>query len=173
VYRTNMQPIAKAEVQIRNMKTGERVSSTFSDTSGSYAFKALRPGTYVVEVVDRSGRVIGMSAPFALGSAPTVNVSVVAVAEGAAASGGHAGFSLFGLGPVTSLAVMGAAGAAAVTAVVATRPDTSPSRDPRGGSPRHRRVASPNITATRPRPAGHVPRPAAALPTGPGMSPEE
>jgi hypothetical protein len=128
VYRTNMQPIAKAEVQIRNMKTGERVSSTFSDTSGSYAFKALRPGTYVVEVVDRSGRVIGMSAPFALGSAPTVNVSVVAVAEGAAASGGHAGFSLFGLGPVTSLAVMGAAGAAAVTAVVATRPDASPSR---------------------------------------------
>jgi hypothetical protein len=128
VYRTNMQPIAKAEVQIRDMKTGQRVSSTFSDASGSYAFKALRPGTYVVEVVDRSGKVIGMSAPFALGSAPTVNVSVVAVAEGAAASGGHAGFSLFGLGPVTSLAVMGAAGAAAVTAVVATRPDASPSR---------------------------------------------
>jgi hypothetical protein len=128
VYRTNMQPIAKAEVQIRDLKTGYRVNSTLSEASGKYEFKALRPGTYVVEVVDRSGKVLGMSAPFVLGSAPSVNVSVVAVAEGAAASGGHAGFSLFGLGPVTSLAVIGAAGAAAVTAVVATRPDASPSR---------------------------------------------
>jgi hypothetical protein len=128
VYRTNMQPIAKAEVQIRDLKTGFRVSSTFSDPAGSYAFKGVRPGTYVVEIVDRTGKVIGMSAPFVLGSAPSVNVSVVAVAEGAAASGGNAGFSLLGLGPVTSLAVIGAAGAAAVTAVVATRPDASPSR---------------------------------------------
>jgi hypothetical protein len=128
VYRTNMQPIAKAEVQIRDMKTGYRVSSTFSDAAGSYSFKTVRPGTYVVEIVDRTGKVIGMSAPFALGSAPTVNVSVVAVAEGAAASGSSAGFSLLGLGPVTSLAVIGAAGAAGMTAVVATRPDASPSR---------------------------------------------
>ena len=127
-YRVNMSPIARAEVQIRDLKTGSRVNSTFSDESGSYSFKGLRPGTYVLEIVSSVGRVLGMSAPFTIGNAPLVNVSVVAVAEGTAASGQSAGFSLLGMGPVTSLAVVGAAGAAAVTAVVATRPDASPSR---------------------------------------------
>jgi hypothetical protein len=128
-FTSNLQPLSNAEVQIRNFKTGVRVNSMRSDTAGQYSFSALQAGTYIVEIVDASGRVLGMTAPFVLGAAPNVRVSVVAVAQGlATASPESAGFSLFGLGPVSSLAVIGAAGAAAVTGVVATRPDASPSR---------------------------------------------
>jgi hypothetical protein len=127
-YSVNMQPISNAEVQIRDLKSGSRVNTTLSDVSGSYSFKGLRPGTYVVEVVDKSGRVLGMSAPFVLGAAPAVTVSVVAVGQGTATLGAGAGFSILGIGPVTSLLVVGAAGAAAVTAAVAARPNASPSR---------------------------------------------
>lgn len=129
VYSPNLQPLSTAAVQIRNFKTGTLVNSTRSDQLGQYSFASLQPGTYLVEVVDESGRVLGMTAPFVLGAAPNVRVSVVAVAQGLATpSAGNSGFSLFGLGPVSSLAVVGAASAAAVTAVVATRPDASPSR---------------------------------------------
>jgi hypothetical protein len=129
VYTSNLQPLSSTEVQIRNVKTGARVNSTRSDWAGQYAFEGLQPGTYIIEIVDASGNVLGMTAPFVLGAAPNVRVSVVAAAQGLASSTqGRSGFSLFGLGPVSSLAVVGAASAAAVTAVVATRPDASPSR---------------------------------------------
>jgi hypothetical protein len=127
-YTVNLQPLPNAAVQIRNFQTGNRVSSTISDRAGEFSFSGLAPGTYIIEIVDVSGRVIGMTAPFRLGSERNTNVSVVAVAHGLVTPGQNGGFSLLGLGPVTSLAVLGAAGAAAVTAVVATRPDASPSR---------------------------------------------
>ena len=92
------------------------------------AGKAFRSNLYIVELADASGNVLGMSAPFTLGAVKIATVSVVAVAPGAVTTGAGAGFSLFGLGPVSSVAVLGAAGAAAVTAVVATRQDASPSR---------------------------------------------
>jgi hypothetical protein len=127
-YTTTLRPLSKVEVQVRNLQTGMRVNSIFSGENGEFAFKGLEPGTYIIEVVDRSGRVLGMSAPFTLAAASTGNVSVVAVAQGMVSAGERAGFSLLGLGPTTSLAVVGAASAAAVTAVVSTRQDASPSR---------------------------------------------
>lgn len=129
-YTSNLQPLPRASVQIRNLKTGMRVNSTVSDADGDFAFPGLPPDAYIIEVLDSTGKVLGMSAPFTLGSAPTVNVSVVAVAHGLASenNSGGGGFSLFGLGPASSLAVLGAAGAAGVTAVVATRQNASPSR---------------------------------------------
>ena len=55
-----------------------------------------------------------------------IAVSVMASGLGVtAASAAGGGFSLFGLGPTASLAVLGAAGAAAVTAVVATKSDAA------------------------------------------------
>jgi hypothetical protein len=115
-------------VQIRDLKTAQLVNSTTSSATGEFSFENLKPGNYVVELAEASGKVLGMSAPFMLGNVPNVTVSVVAVAQGLVTAGGSAGFSIFGLGPVSSLAVLGAASAAAVTAVVATRQDASPSR---------------------------------------------
>ena len=127
-YTPTMQPFSNVRVQIRDIKSATVVSSTMSSASGAYSFENLPAGTYIAEIVDGASKVVGMSAPFTLGSVPNVTVSVTATVEGAAAAGGSAGFSMLGLGPVSSLAVLGAASAAAVTAVVTTRQDASPSR---------------------------------------------
>lgn len=127
-FTTRLQAFPDARVQIRDLKTGLLVNSTTTNPTGEFAFENLKPGDYIVELADGSGNVLGMSAPFTLGAARIASVSVVAVAPGAVTTGAGAGFSLFGLGPVSSVAVLGAAGAAAVTAVVATRQDASPSR---------------------------------------------
>ena len=127
-FTASLQELPGAAVQIRDLKTGQLVNSTTSNATGEFSFENLKPGDYVVELADAAGNVQGMSAPFTLGTARSARVSVVAVSSGAVTAGKSAGFSLFGLGPVSSVAVLGAAGAAAVTAVVATKQDASPSR---------------------------------------------
>ena len=127
-FNTNLQPLPSVTVQIRDLQTGAVVGSTISGDRGEFTFIDLAPGSYIVEIVNAAGTVQGMTAPFSIGTAPLVSMSVVSVGQGLVESGGHAGFSLFGLGHVTSLAVVGAAGAAGVAAVVATRPNASPSK---------------------------------------------
>lgn len=129
-YTVNLQPLAYAEIQIRNLKTGRSVSTGLSGKDGQFTFVGLPPGDYIVEIVNKAGKVLGMTSPFGLGTAPTHRLSVVAVSEGAMPEGGRAGVSLFGLGPLASLAVVGAtaAGAGAVVGAISTRPDASPSR---------------------------------------------
>jgi len=125
----NLQPLANARIQIRSVRTATVVFSTRSGPGGEFLFGPLQPDTYVIEIVDATGRVVGMTGPTLVGTGTVQNVSVTASAPGTAAgSGKAAGFSILGLGPTTSIAVLGAAGAAAVTAVVATRPNASPSR---------------------------------------------
>jgi hypothetical protein len=53
---------------------------------------------------------------------------VIALAFGPTAASTAGGFSFLGMGPVTTMTILGAAAAASVTAVVTTRPDASPSR---------------------------------------------
>jgi len=127
-YTSMLQPFSNVRVQIRDIKSAQVVGSTTTSASGEYSFENLPAGNYIAEIVDGSNNVLGMSAPFTIGSVPKVTVSVTAAAQGAASAGGGAGFSVLGLGPVSSLAVLGAASAAAVTAVVTTRQDASPSR---------------------------------------------
>jgi len=127
-FSSNLQALPDARVQVRDLKTAQVVNTTTCNANGEFAFENLKAGDYVVELADASGNVLGMSPPVSLGAARSVALSVVATAPGAVAGGTSAGFSLFGLGPVSSVAVLGAAGAAAVTAVVATKQDASPSR---------------------------------------------
>ena len=127
-FNASLQPLPNATVQIRDMQTGAVVGSTISGDKGDFAFIDLPPGSFIIEIVNATGAVQGMTTPFSIGTAPLVSMSVVSVSQGLVESGGHAGFSLFGLGHVASLAVVGAAGAAGVAAVVATRPDASPSK---------------------------------------------
>jgi hypothetical protein len=125
----NLQPLSNVRVQIRSVRTATVVFSTRSGPGGEFLFGPLQPDTYVIELVDSTGSVVGMTAPTAVGTDTVQHVSVMASAPGTAAgSGQRAGFSILGLGPTTSIAVLGAAGAAAITAVVATRPNASPSR---------------------------------------------
>ena len=127
-FSSNLQALPDARVQVRDLKTAQVVNTTTTNANGEFAFENLKPGDYVVELSDASGNVLGMSPPVTFGAVRSVAISVVSTSHGAVAAGTSAGFSLFGLGPVSSVAVLGAAGAAAVTAVVATRQDASPSR---------------------------------------------
>jgi hypothetical protein len=114
-------PLADFRVHVRNANTGELAGSTTSNQAGQFAFSTLQPGNYVVEIVDASGKVVGLSPSMTVAAGSTVTVTVGATAAGALAAASGGGLSLLGLGPLASVAVAGAASAAAVTAVVATR----------------------------------------------------
>jgi hypothetical protein len=114
-------PLPNFRVNVRNANTGELAGSTTSNQAGQFAFTSLQPGSYVVEIVDAAGKVVGLSTSIGVAAGSTVTVTVGASAAGAIAAASGGGLSLLGLGPLASVAVAGAASAAAVTAVVATR----------------------------------------------------
>jgi hypothetical protein len=114
-------PLPNFRIQVRNANTGELKGSTTSNQAGQFLFASLDPGYYVVELVDAAGKVVGLSPALLVSSGSTVTVTVGATAAGALSNGTGGGLSLLGLGPLASVAVVGAASAAAVTAVVATR----------------------------------------------------
>lgn len=114
-------PLPNYRVHVRNANTGELAGSTTSNQAGQFTFASLQPGSYVVEIVDAAGKVVGLSPSLTIAAGATVTVTVGATAAGALAAASGGGLSLLGLGPLASVAVVGAASAAAVTAVVATK----------------------------------------------------
>jgi phage baseplate assembly protein gpV len=125
---TDKAPLANYTVRIRRVDDGALAGSTTTNQAGEFTFTGLSQGNYVVEIVDAAGRVVGMSPSLSVAAGSAVSVNVSASAAGALTAGGNGGFSLFGLGPMASVTVLGAAGAIAVAGVVATRDDASPSR---------------------------------------------
>ena len=119
--------LANTTVRLRSVTSGQLLRVTTSAQGGSYSFPAVAPDTYIIELVDRSGRMVGTTEPFVVEANSAPVVSVVATSTSALTSAGSAGFSFLGLGPTMSAVVLGAAGAAAITGVVATRPEASPS----------------------------------------------
>jgi hypothetical protein len=119
--------LANTMVRLRSVTTGQLLRVTTSAEGGSYSFPAVAPDTYIIELVDRDGRMVGTTEPFVVEANTAPTMSVVATSTSALTSSGSAGFSFLGLGPAMSTVVLGAAGAAAITGVVATRPDASPS----------------------------------------------
>ena len=126
VRQTDSSPLSSASVRVRSVATGAVVASTTTGPLGEFLAAGVQPGSYIVEVLDQHGRIVGTTSQFTVQAGAAVEVSVVAVASGTVSKRG--GFSIFGLGPATSMAVLGAASAAAVTAVIVTRPEASPSR---------------------------------------------
>jgi hypothetical protein len=122
-------PLRNYTVRVRNVADGQIAGSTTSSGAGEFSFAGLQPGNYIVEVVDATGKVVGLSTMIGVTAGATVSVTVSAAAAGAiTAAAASGGFSMFGLGTLGSVAVITAAGVAGVTAVVATRGDASPSR---------------------------------------------
>jgi hypothetical protein len=106
-------------VRLRNAETGQLTASTTSGPAGQFSFTGLNPATYVVEVLDAAGTVVGTSAAIVLSPAAMVASGLViqASALGAAAAAGAAGgaFLTSTLGIVTLAAVAaGVVGAVAV-----------------------------------------------------------
>src|SRR5437016_1268887 len=87
----NGQVIPNADVQLRDVNTGQLVGKAKSGSNGAFTFPGLPAGTYAVEVLSASGQIIGTSAAVsvAAGAAVTgvaVGASAAAVAAGAGAA---------------------------------------------------------------------------------------
>ena len=116
-------------VRVRNASSGLVAASTTSTQTGTFEFTGLLPGSYVVEIVDASGKIVGLSSSVAVGAGAAVSVTVSATTAGSIGAATGGGFSLMGLGPAASVAVIGAAGATtALVAIKATGDPASPSR---------------------------------------------
>ena len=124
----NLQALKTVRVQLRNATSGEVTGSTVTTETGEFLVPNLPSGSYVVEILDGTNHLLGISAPVFVAPGATASTSVMALAPGTAAAASGTGFSIFGMGPVTSVAVLGAASAAAIVGVVATRPNASVSR---------------------------------------------
>ncbi len=122
------QKLPNYKVRVRSVSTGKTVAETVSNEAGEITFTGLAPETYVVEIVNAAGEVIGLSPAIVLTAGATVTVTVTASAVGAIAAAAGGGFSLFGLGTLATVGVIGAAGALTFAGVVAAMRTVSPSR---------------------------------------------
>jgi hypothetical protein len=125
----SQRPIAGVIVSCRNAATGQAAGSQQTSSSGTFSITGLLPGTYIVEVVDRDGKIVGVSPVLTLtpGSMTAAGVSIAATAAGSvdSAPGGPRSF----LKSTKGLVILGGIGAAAVAGVVvATRADASAAR---------------------------------------------
>jgi hypothetical protein len=59
-------PIAHALLRLRDVIAGHAVATTEADESGRFEFRDVRPGSYLVELVDDAGDVRAVSRTFSL-----------------------------------------------------------------------------------------------------------
>ena len=123
--------VAKATVRLRNLTTNELSSNSMSGVAGEFSFSGLSAGSYVVEVVNAAGEIVGASAPIAVvAGAQVTGVVVAASAAAAAGVGGAATVGVATPGFFTSTAgiiALAAAGAAVAGVTVAASSKTASS----------------------------------------------
>jgi hypothetical protein len=116
------QPAVNYAVRVRNAGNGQVAGTGTTGPAGEFAFDNLTPGTYVVEVVDGSGRILATSTSIALGTG-AMQIAGVAITltetDAAAAAAAAAGGSFFT--STTGIVVMAAAGALAVGGIVVAK----------------------------------------------------
>jgi len=105
--------LSNASVQLRNVSTGQLVGSATTNAAGQFSFDHLPPGSYVVEVLNAAGQIVGTSGSVVVtAGAAVTGVSVSASAATKAAGAGGFGSHHVGL-------ILGAAAAAGVAGGVA------------------------------------------------------
>jgi hypothetical protein len=55
------QPLGGHSLRIRSVRTGDVVATATTSANGSFVVPNLDPGSYVVEIVDTAGRIVGTS----------------------------------------------------------------------------------------------------------------
>jgi len=114
------QPLPNAKLQLRNVVTGQVVARTRAAADAAYEFNAVPPGSYIVEIVDDSDRVIGLSAAAAL-TADGAVTGLIAVLTASAAGGAF-------FASTAGILLLVAIGAGVTAGVIAATGDASPSR---------------------------------------------
>ena len=116
-------PLANHAVRLRSIsgpQQGQILGTAQSAANGTFSITAI-PGSYVVEVVNAAGQVVGATTSITVAAGATVTVSVAASALAAGAAAAAAAGGLVGLFTGTSLLVITGVGlAGAVLAVQAT-----------------------------------------------------
>jgi hypothetical protein len=116
------QVLPGVKVQLRNVDTAQLVATTNASATGAFEFTGLNPGNYIVEIVDDSGKIIGLSPLTALAAGGAITGLMVSAAAAAAAGGGAFFASTAGI-----LLLVGI-GAGVTAGVIAATNDASGSR---------------------------------------------
>lgn len=72
VWNRNDTPVALPRVRLRDVTSGQIVRVTQGDDRGRFTFLKVPSGSYIVELVDRSGTVLALGQMFTLGPLETV-----------------------------------------------------------------------------------------------------
>jgi hypothetical protein len=108
----NREPVANAQVRLRDLATGLVAGETRASTRGEFKFADVPAGTYVVEVLDGRGRPVGVGNVITVGPGVTKG-ALVAASAGTAAARGAGKFS-FGS---AAIAATSAAASLGITAL--------------------------------------------------------
>ena len=113
------QPLTNHSVRVRDVRTGDVVASSRTGANGAFLVAALEAGSYVVEIVDLAGRIVGVSTIASVAAGGTATLTVTSTAS----------YPVGGMGAVAITAIVVAAGLG-VTAIVmaATGDEASPSQ---------------------------------------------
>ena len=113
------QPLGGHSVRVRSVRTGDVVATATTSGTGSFVVPSLVPGSYVVEIVDAAGRIVGASAITTVVEERIASVMVTAASS-----------ELVGGVSAGVIALIVAAGGAAVVGIVVatTGDDASPSQ---------------------------------------------
>jgi len=75
------QPLGDHVVRVRSVRTGDVVATATTSVNGSFVVPNLDPGSYVVEIVDTAGRIVGTSAIATLAEGSTASLMVTAASS--------------------------------------------------------------------------------------------
>jgi hypothetical protein len=115
------QTLPSVKLQLRNVDTGQVVAKTRAGADAAYQFTGVAPGNYIVEIVDDSDRVIGLSAAAALAANGAVTGLVAALTATTAAGGAF-------FASTAGILLLVGIGAGVTAGVIAATNEASPSR---------------------------------------------
>jgi hypothetical protein len=115
------QMLPNVKLQLRNVDTGQVVAKTRAGADAAYQFTGVAPGNYIVEIVDDSDRVIGLSAAAALAANGAVTGLVAALTATTAAGGAF-------FASTAGILLLVGIGAGVTAGVIAATNEASPSR---------------------------------------------
>ena len=115
------QMLPNAKLQLRNVDTGQVVARTRAGADAAYQFTSVAPGNYIVEIVNDSDRVIGLSAAAALAANGAVTGLLAALTATTAAGGAF-------FASTAGILLLVGIGAGVTAGVIAATNEASPSR---------------------------------------------
>jgi hypothetical protein len=113
--------LPNVKLQLRNVETTQVVARTRADATAAYEFNAVPPGSFIVEIVDDSDRVIGLSPAAALTTGGAVTGLIAALTATTAAGGAF-------FASTAGILLLVGLGAGVTAGVIAATNDASPSR---------------------------------------------